>query len=115
MAPVAPTLLPVAPAAVTAVDVERNEACVPACTAAAALLCNISDPVDGEVLDGALGQAFAALDQTEWESRVLLFRSLGFEVLLWSGLLEATADVSLRFARQAQLPTWGHLQCGPNL
>ena len=104
-----------APSAVTAVDVERNEACVPACTAAVVMLRYIPDPVDGEVLEGALGQAFAALDQTDWESRVLLFRPLGFGVLLRSGLLEATADVSLCFARQAQLLTWGRLQCGPNL
>ena len=89
---------PVAPTAVTGVDVERNEACVPACTAAAAMLRYIPDPVDGKVLEGALGQSFAAPDQTDWESRVLLFRPLGFGVLLRSGLLKATADVSLRFA-----------------
>ena len=106
---------PVAPTAITAVEVERNEACVLACTAASAIMRNISDLVDGEVLEGALGQAFAALDQTDWESCVLLFRPLGFGVLLRSGLLEATADVSLCFARQAQLSTWGHLQCGPSL
>ena len=97
---------PVASTAITAVDVERNEACVTACTAAAAMLRNISDPVDGEVLEGALGKPFAALDQMDWESRVLLFRPLGFGVLLWSGLLEATTNVSLRFARKAQLSTW---------
>ena len=102
VAPVAPTAVTAAPTAVTAVDVKRNVACVPACTAAAAMLGYIPDPVDGEVLEGALGQAFfAALDQTDWESRVLLFRPLGFGVLLWSGLLKATADVSLCFARQA--------------
>jgi len=36
-------------------------------------------------------------------------------VLLWSGLLKATADVSLRCARQAKLSTYGSLQCGFNL
>ena len=92
---------PVAPTAVTAVDVERNEACVPACTAVTAMLCSISDPVDSEVLEGTLGQAFVALDQTDWKSHVLLYRPLGFGVLLWSGFLQETADVSLRFARQA--------------
>ena len=50
-----------------------------------------------------LGQAFASIDQTDWESRVLLFRPLGFGVLLRYGLLEATADVSLCFAWQARL------------
>ena len=79
------------------------------------MLHNISDPVDVEVLEDVLEQAFAALDQTEWESRVLLFRPLGFGVLLRSGLLQVTANVSLRFAWQAQLSTWGSLQCGPNL
>ena len=108
-------MAPVAPSAVTAVDVERNEACVPACTAAVVMLRYIPDPVDGEVLEGALGQAFAALDQTEWESHVLFFCPLGFGVLLRSGLLQATADVSLRFARKAQLSTWGRLQCVPNM
>ena len=101
---------PVAPTAITAANVERNEACVPVCTAAAAMLRYIPDPVDGEVLEGALGQIFAALDQTDWESHVL-FCPLGFGVLLWSGFLEATDNVSLQFARQAQLLTWGRLQC----
>jgi len=65
-------------AAPTAVDVKRNEACVPACTATAMMLRCIPDPVDGEVLEGALGQAFVALDQTDWESNELLFRPLTF-------------------------------------
>ena len=106
---------PRAPTAVTAAVVERNEACAPACTADAAMLRNITDPVDGEVLEGALGQAFVALDQTDWESHVLLFRPLGFGVLLRSGLLQATADVSLRFAWKAKPFTLGGVQCGPNL
>ena len=92
---------PRAPTAITAANVKRNEACAPACTAAAAMLHSILDPVDGEVLEGALGQAFVALDQTDWESDELLIRPLGFWVLLRSGLLQATADVSLCFARQA--------------
>ena len=76
---------PRAPTAITAANVERNETCAPACTAAAAILRSISDPVDGEVLECALGQAFVALDQMDWKSHVLLFRPLGFGVLLWSG------------------------------
>jgi len=79
------------------------------------MLRSISDLVDGGVLAGALGQAFVALDQTDWESHVLLFRPLGFGVLLWSRLLQETADVSLRFAQQTQLSTYLGLQCGPNL
>ena len=50
-----------APTVITAADVERNGACALACTAAAAILRSISDPVDGEVLKGAFGQAFTAL------------------------------------------------------
>ena len=46
---------------------------------------------------------------------MLLLRPIGFGVLLWSGLLEATADVCLWFARQAQLSTYGGFQVGPNL
>ena len=87
-----------APTAVTSANVERNEACAPACTAAASILHSITDPVDGEVLAGALGKAFVALDQADWKSHVLLLRPLGFGLLLWSGLLQATADVSLCFA-----------------
>ena len=108
-------MAPVAPTAITAADVEWNEACVPACTAAAAMLHNITDPVDGEVLEGALGRAFAALDQTDWDARETLFCPLGFGVLLRTELLKATADVSLRTARQANLSTYGRLQCGPHL
>ena len=36
-------------------------------------------------------------------------------MLVRSGLLEAIADVSLRFARQVKLPTYGSLPRGPNL
>jgi hypothetical protein len=77
------------------------------------MLRNIADPVDGEVLEGALGKAFVALDQTDWDSHVLLFRPLGLGVLLWSRFLQATADVSLFFAQQDWL--WGGLQCESNL
>ena len=78
---------PTTPTAITTADVEQNKACAPACTAAAAILRSISDPVDGEVLEGALGQAFVALDQMDWKSDELLFRPLGFGVLLRFRLL----------------------------
>ena len=65
-----------APMLVTAADVKRNEACAPACTACCSN--TMTDPVDREVLEGALGQAFVALDQTDWESHLLLLCPLGF-------------------------------------
>jgi hypothetical protein len=76
---------------------------------------SIVDPVDGEVLEVALGQAFVPVDQTDWKLYLLLYCPLGFRVLLWSGLLQVMADVILRFARQAQPFTGGGVQCGPNL
>ena len=83
---------------ITAANVEQNEACVPACTAAAVTLRKIMDPVDRDVLEGALGQAFTSIDSMDWEASVTLFCPLGFWVLLQYGLLEAIAGVSLRFA-----------------
>ena len=90
-----------APNVVTADDVARNEACMPACTAAAVALCEIMDPVDRDVLEGIFGRSFASLDGSDWEAHMTLFRPLGFRVLIQSGLLEAIAGESLRFARQA--------------
>ena len=107
--------LVVAPKVVTAANVARNEACVPGCTAVAVVLCDITNPIDSDVLEGALGQAFASLDSTDWEASMTLFCPLGFQVILQSGLLEAIAEVSLRFARQAKLSTYEGLQSGPNL
>ena len=52
---------------------------------------------------------------TDWEDLDKLSWLLRFRVLLWSGLLEATAEVSLRFARQAKLSTYEVLECGPYL
>ena len=104
-----------APRAVTVAKVERNEACAPVCTTAAVILRRISDLVDGEVLEGALGQAFIALDQTDWMSHLWLLRPLGFGLLLRSGLLQATAVVCLRFAQQAVPFMWGGVECGPKL
>ena len=49
-------------------------------------------PVDRDVLEGALGQAFAALDVSDWEAPKKLFCLLGFRVVLWS------AGVSLQAA-----------------
>ena len=71
--------------------------------------------VDRVVLEGALGKAFSAFDMTDWGSRLLLFRPIGFGVLLRSSLLKATAGVCLRFSQQAQLLKWEGLGCGPNL
>ena len=102
------------PTAITAADAKKqNEVCVPACIATAAMIRIISDPVDGKVLGDALGQAFIALNQTDWKSHLLLYRPLGLGVLLWSRFLQATADVSLFFAQQDWL--WGGLQCESNL
>ena len=67
----------VAPKVVTAANVAWNEACVPACTAAAVVLREITDSVDRNVLDGALGQSFASLDRTDWEARMTLFHPSG--------------------------------------
>jgi hypothetical protein len=83
---------------------------MPACTAAALALREITDPIDCDVLEGTLGWAFASLDGSDWEAHMTLFCPLGFRVLLQSGLLEAVAGVSLRFAQQAEL-----FECGPNL
>ena len=44
-----------------------------------------------------------------------LFFPLGFGVLLQSGSLKATANLSLHFVQQAKLSTYGGLQCVPNL
>ena len=78
---------PVAPTAITAAAVEQNEACIPACTVAAAMLRGISDFDDNEVLESALGHAFAALDQSDYDSDVSLFHPLGYGVLLQYGFL----------------------------
>ena len=61
----------------------------------------ITNHVYRDVLEGALGKAFAALDNMDWEACELLFFPPGFRVLLWYGLLKAIARVSLRVARQA--------------
>ena len=52
------------------------------------------------MLEGALGQAFTSFGGTDWEAHAALFFPLGFGVLLWSGLLEAIAGVSLQATRQ---------------
>ena len=96
-------------------NLDRNEACMDACTAAAAVFREIPNPVDRVGLEVALGRVFSAFDMTDWVSGLSLLRPIGFGVLLRSGLLEATVDVGLRFARQAQLSTWGGVPHGPNL
>ena len=100
---------------VTRSNLDRNEACVGACTAAETVLREIPNPVDRVGLEDALGRVFSAFDMTDWVSGSSLLRPIGFGVLLRSGLLEATADACLRFAWQAPLSTWGGLPVGPNL
>ncbi len=73
-----PIVAPKAPKVITAANVAQNEACLPSLTGAAVTLWEITDPVNCNVLEGALGQAFVALDQTDWESNELLFRPLTF-------------------------------------
>ena len=110
------TAAPKAPKVVTAADAAQNEVCVPALMAAAVTLRQITNAVERDVLEGALGQAFAALEETDWEASKKLFRPLRFRVLLWPGLLKAIARVSLRVAHQArELPTHSGWQCGPSL
>ena len=53
----------------------------------------ITNPVYRDLLKGALGQAFAALEETDWEASKNFFRLLGFRVLLWSGSLKAITRV----------------------
>ena len=53
------------PKVITAADVARYEACLPGLTSAADTLCEITDPVNCNVLEGALGQAFTSFDGTD--------------------------------------------------
>ena len=107
---------PKAPKVVTTANVAGNEACESAIRAAAVALCEITDPVDRDVLEGALGQAFASLNITDWEAREILFFPLGFWVLLQSGLLKAVSGVSLQAVCQDRgLLTYSEWQRGPSL
>ena len=105
----------VAQTVVTPANLDRNEACMGACTAAVEVLREMPNPVDRDGLEDALGRVFCAFDMTDWVSGLSLLRPIGFGVLLRSILLKATADVCLRFARKAQLSTWGGFPAGPNL
>ena len=96
----------VAQTVVTRANFDQNEVCMGACTAAAAVLSERPNPVDRVGLEDALGKAFSAFDMTNWVSSLLLLRPIEFGVLLWSGLLKATANICLCFARQVQLLTW---------
>ena len=82
----------VAQTVVNNADLDRNEACMAAFTAAVAVLSEIPRPIDRVVLEDALGKALSAFDMTDWGSRLLLLRPIGFGVLLRSGSLQATAD-----------------------
>ena len=63
-----------------------------ACTAAAAVLSEMPNPVDRVGLGDALGKSFSVFNMRDWVSGLLLLRPIGFGVLFWSGLLKATAD-----------------------
>ena len=105
----------VAQTVVTSGNLDRNEACMDACTAAAAMLREMAIPVNRVDLEDAFGRVFSAFNLTVWVSSLLLLRPIGFGVLLRSGLLKATADVCLWFALQARLLTWGGVQVEQNL
>ena len=96
----------VAQTVVTNANLDRNEACMAACTTAAEVISEIPRPINCVVLEDALGKALSAFDMTDWGSCLLLLRPIGFGVLLRSGLLEATAGVCLRFSQQL------NCQCG---
>ena len=105
----------VAQTVVTRSNLGRNEACVGECTAAAAVLREIPNPVDRVGLEDALGRVFSVFNMMDWVSGSSLLRPIGFGVLLWSGLLKAIADVCLWFAWQSQPSTCGSFPVGPNL
>ena len=110
------TAAPKVPKVVIVADVARNEVCVTTLMAAAVTLCQITNPVDRDVLEGALRQAFAALEETDWEAFKKLFCPLGLRLLLWSRLLEAISGVSLDVAHQAcKLSPYSQWQCGLSL
>ena len=76
----------VAQTVVTSANLDRNEACMGACTAAAAVLKKMPNPVDRVGLEDALGRVFSAFDMTDWVSGLLLLRPIGFGVLLRSSV-----------------------------
>ncbi len=102
---------------ITAADIARNEACMPACTAAAVVLRGIPDPIDQNALEVALAQGFEALKGTDWVVEQKAWKLLGCKILVRSGLLEAIVEVSLRAAHQARGFTTNHQKydCGEKL
>ena len=99
---VAPPPDPMAQRIMSATDIARNEACKSVCAAAAVVLRGIGNPIDFDMLEESLGQAFVALDGTNWKAGHRLLRVLGCKVLFRSGLLEAFVGVSLCAAHQAR-------------
>jgi hypothetical protein len=99
----------VAQTVVTNANLDRSKACMAACTAAAAVLSEVPNPVDCVVLKDAPEKASSAFNKTDWVYQLLLLRPSRFGVLLCSGLLKATAGVCLCYAQQAWLLTWGSL------
>ena len=55
----------VAQTVVPSADLDRNEACMGACSAAAAVLNEIPNPVNRVGLEDALGKVFSAFDMTD--------------------------------------------------
>ena len=64
-----------APKLITAANAAWYEMCLPGLTGATVTLCEITDPVDCNMLEGSLGQAFTSIDSTDWEARVTFFLS----------------------------------------
>ena len=60
-----PIVAPKAPQVITAADAAQDEACVTGLRASAVTLRKIKDPVDCNVLEGNLEQAFTSLDCTD--------------------------------------------------
>ena len=73
-----PVERPRAPTAVTTADVNRNEACAPACTATVAMLRSITDPVDGKCLKLLLGKHLLLLTRRTGGPICCCYAHLGF-------------------------------------
>ena len=86
---------------------------MPLCVAAAADIRKMKSPIDLEVLVCSFRAAHQVLGRMRRES---VDGSLGFEVLVCSGLLEAIADVGLRAMHQAHgFKAVFDVSAGPNM
>jgi hypothetical protein len=70
----------VAQTVVTNADLDWNEACMGACTAAGAVLREMPNPIERDGLEDALGRVFSAFDMTDWVYGLSLLLSIGFGV-----------------------------------